>query len=93
MKSVLQKEKECFVCGQTLGLHSHHVFGGSGNRKRSEERGLKVWLCGMHHNLSDSGVHFNKTLDIKLKQIAQRYYEKNYGTREDFIHEFGKSLL
>jgi hypothetical protein len=38
-------------------------------------------------------VHFNKELDLKLKEMAQRYYEENYGTREDFIKEFGKSYL
>lgn len=92
MKTVLQNEKECYVCGTTFGLHDHHIFGAS-NRKHSEKRGLKVWLCGKHHNLSNEGVHFHKGLDNHLKEMAQKYYESHYGTREDFRQEFGKSYL
>ena len=39
MKSVLQHKKECYVTGQTLGLHEHHVFQGV-NRKNSEKRAI-----------------------------------------------------
>lgn len=93
MKSVLQKTKKCYVCGTTYGLHDHHILYGTSNRKQSEKRGLKVWLCGVHHNLSNEGVHFNKDLDNHLKTMAQEYYEEHYGTREDFRKEFGKSYL
>ena len=93
MKSVLQKEKKCYVCGTTYNLHDHHIFFGTSNRKNSEKRGLKVWLCGHHHNLSNESVHFNKQFDNHLKTMAQRYYEEHYGTREDFRREFGKSYL
>lgn len=93
MRSVIQSEKECFVCGTTLNLHSHHCFYGTSNRKQAEKRGLKVWLCSYHHNMSNEGVHFNKDLDIRLKTMSQEYYESHYGTREQFIREFGKSYL
>lgn len=92
MKTVLQSEKECIVCGTTYNLHDHHIFFGS-RRKQSEKRGLKVWLCANHHNMSNDGVHHNRVLDLKLKRFAQKYYEENYGTREDFRKEFGKSYL
>lgn len=93
MKTVLQKEKKCYVCGTTYGLHDHHIFYGTSNRKNSEKRGLKVWLCGADHNMSDAGVHFNKKLDTHLKTMAQEYYESHYGTRDDFRREFGRSYL
>lgn len=93
MESVIQSKKECFVCCTIMNLHSHHIFGGVSNRKQSEKRGLKVWLCAYHHNMSNEGVHFNKPLDTKLKTMAQEYYEEHYGTREQFIKEFGKSVL
>ena len=93
MQSVIQFEKCCFVCETTLNLHSHHIIGGTSNRKNSENRGFKVWLCAYHHNMSSEGVHFNKPLDIKLKTMAQEYYEEHYGTREDFIREFGRNYL
>ena len=92
MKTVLQKEKKCYVCGTTYNLHDHHIFFAS-NRKNAEKRGLKVWLCGMHHNLSNEGVHFNRELDLHLKKMAQEYYEEHYGTRTNFIKEFTRSYL
>lgn len=92
MKSILQTEKECFVCKTTYNLHDHHIFYGNSNRKNSEKHGLKVWLCGYDHNLSDAGVHFNKELDLELKQHAQRVFEETH-TREEFRAIFGKSWL
>ena len=76
----------------TIGLHEHHIFYGNSNRKKSEQHGLKVWLCGYHHNLSNMGVHFYKPLDIKLKRLAQEKYEETH-TREDFMREFGRNYL
>lgn len=93
MKTVLQIEKECLVCGTSYNLHDHHIFFGTSNRKQSEKYGLKVWLCARHHNMSSEGVHFNRHLDLKLKKMAQEYYESHYGTREEFRKEFGKSYL
>ena len=93
MDSIIQKEKECFVCKSTIGLHSHHILFGSANRKHSERLGLKVFLCYLHHNGSNEAVHFNKALDMYLKRIAQRHFEERYGDREEFIRVFGKSYL
>lgn len=93
MKSVIQKEKKCFVCGTSIDLHDHHIFFGSANRKQSEKYGMKLWLCGYHHNMSGEGVHFNKLLDVRLKQMAQEYFEEHIGTRDDFRWIFGKSWL
>lgn len=90
MKSVLQEKKECWVCERTENLHDHHIIYGSANRKKSEKYGLKVWLCPYHHNMSDEGVHFNKALDLRLKQMAQSYFETHIGSRELFREEFGR---
>ena len=92
MKSVLQSEKECWVCGRKDQLHDHHVFFGTANRRKSEKYGLKVWLCYEHHT-GGAGVHFNPELDAVLKQMAQRYFEKHICDRDRFREEFGKSWL
>lgn len=92
MKSILQDKKECLVCHTTMNLHEHHVFEGTANRKRSEEQGMKIWLCGYHHNLSDAGIHFNKELDLAVKRMAQEKFEQTY-TRSEFRAIFGKSYL
>jgi hypothetical protein len=92
MESIIQKEKQCLVCGTTYNLHSHHIFYGTANRKVAEKYGLKVWLCQWHHTGND-GVHFNRHFDWYLKKMGQRHYEAKYGSREDFRRDFGKSYL
>lgn len=98
-KSVLQKNKECYLCRKlfneenTHDLHSHHILYGNARRSNSEKYGMKVFLCAPHHNMSDEGVHFNSRADMLLKQEAQRFFEANIGTREQFIELFMKSYL
>ena len=92
MKSIIQSEKECFVCGTTYNLHDHHIIYGTSNRKQSEKYGLKVWLC-MEHHTGSSGAHFNRPLDMYLKKIAQEKFEALHGPRNEFIKVFGKSYL
>lgn len=72
----------------------HHVFPGK-NRKLCEKYGFVVPLHPTLHRWGPDSVHKvpNRGLDLKLKQECQRYYEEHYGTREDFIKEFGKSYL
>jgi hypothetical protein len=47
------------------------------------------------HTYGPDSVHMkpNQGLDLRLKQECQRYYEEHYGTREEFIKEFGRSYL
>lgn len=81
------------MCHTTLNLQCHHIFPGK-NRKNSEKYGLKVWLCGIHHNQSEAGVHFNKRLDQKLRQMAERKYLEYYNaTVDDFIDIFHKNYI
>lgn len=93
MKSVFQKRKECFICKSPKNIHCHHIFEGTANRRKSEQYGFKIYLCGPHHNLSNEGIHFNKELEIKIKRMAQEYFEEHIGSRDYFIQEFGKSIL
>jgi hypothetical protein len=92
LKSIIQKDKKCFVCGTCINLHDHHIFFGMANRKLSEKYGLKVWLCGRDHNQSNDGVHFNRELDLYIKQVGQRAFEREH-TREEFMKIFGKNYL
>lgn len=92
-KSILSNDNICYVCGYTKDIHKHHIFYGTANRKLSEKYGCWCYLCAVHHNLSNVGVHFNKALDIKLKKFCQEKWEAKYGDREQFIQTFGKSYL
>ena len=91
-KSIISNERCCLVCGTTFDLHKHHIFYGSANRKLSEKYGCWCYLCARHHNMSCEGVHFNKILDTKLKQQAQKAFEYN-NPDLNFIKIFGKNYL
>lgn len=82
----------CLLCGSQKLVATHEIFYGTANRKKSIEDGLVVNLCGDHHNLSSKGVHFDKDLDLKLKQLGQKKWEETH-TREEFIKRYGKSYL
>ena len=96
MESIIQTEKECFLCGKNgsmVPLERHHVFPGA-NRKNSENFGLTVWLCGDScHRNGPLSVHRNREVADRVKAIAQSRWEFNYGTREDFIRLFGRNYL
>lgn len=90
-ENILQKKRECFITGDTLELHRHHVYGGS-RRKASEAWGCWVWLRADWHNLANYGVHTNKELDIWLKRLYQERFEELHG-HEKFMAVFGKNYL
>lgn len=92
LKSVFTDNMDCCIYTGSYIVERHHIFGGA-NRKLSEKYGFVVPLRPDYH---PNGVHFNPKngdIDTQLKQAAQRYYEENIGTREDFRREFGKSWL
>ena len=90
MKSILQKDKCCYICNTELNLELHHIFMAS-NRDKSEEDGLTVWLCAKHHR-GDDGPHHNRKFDLNLKEIGQEKYEETH-TREEFLQRYGRSYL
>jgi len=99
--SIIQNKKACFVCGTTNDLHLHHIFYGTANRKKSDEDKMTIFLCANHHNMSNAGIHFNKALDEKVKQQAEKIWISTYASDiegEDakikaFIKRFGRNYL
>lgn len=96
MKSIIQTEKECFICRNTQRLENHHCIHGRGLRPLADKYGLTVWLCPRHHrgdiNGNQYAVHFNRVLDLKLKQVAQRAFMEKWPDK-DFRAIFGKNFL
>lgn len=81
----------CFVCGSPY-VEVHHVFYGTAKRKLSDKYGLIVPLCEEHHR-GQTGVHFNRDLDLHLKKLAQEKFEALYGANTSFREVFGKNYL
>lgn len=81
----------CYFTG-TAPVERHHIFGGA-NRKHSETYGFVIPLRpDLHPNGAQAGPRA-KEIDTKLKCMSQRYFENNYGTREEFMNIFGKLYL
>lgn len=94
MKSIIQKNKECIVCGR-YQVEEHHIYKGIANRKKSEKYGLKVYLCYEHHR-GNYGIHgkYGHNLDLYLKKIAQKTWQEYYGkTKDDFLKEFRRNYI
>lgn len=91
-KSIMQDEAKCLICGTPFGLHRHHVFYGTANRKLSEAYGCWVWLCSRHHNGSMSSVHHNPKMDQTIKRATQEKFEELY-SHEKFMSVFGRNWL
>ena len=76
------------------GLHRHEVFFGAANRQKSIRDGLVIFLTPELHNMSNNGIHFNRSFDIAAKRSGERAWLDYYGkTIDDFIHEYGKNYL
>ncbi len=100
MKSIMHDRKDgtCYLCMKLHGdysrksvLQEHHAIGGTANRKKSEEYGLKVYLCPPHHlnGLSPEAVHGNDRIRRYIEVAAQETFERHF-PEKDFKEVFGK---
>ena len=93
MKSCIVEDTEhCLFCNSP-NVEEHHVFFGTANREVADRYHLVVPLCNKHHTGSGDCPHRNRIIDLALKCWAQSIYEMNFGDRNDFRKEFGKSYL
>ena len=95
MKSIMQDEKVCFICGASDHgqLDEHHCFEGTANRKLSEKYGLKIWVCHTPcHMYGAYSIHDNKEVRQAIKRKAQRKFEETYPDL-DFRKIFGRNYL
>lgn len=87
------KKGRCYICGSHVNIQNHHIFFGNGNRKNSDYCGLTVHLCLEHHKEDKMSAHKNREVNYRLRQIAQRAFEREHGSREDFMRIFGENCL
>lgn len=91
MKSILQTEKSCYLCGRETCLERHHIFAGVANRKWSERLGLWVFLCADCHRGTD-GAQYNHEVNRRLKMDAQNAFEQSH-SRAEWMRAIGKNYL
>ena len=76
------------------GSHRHEIFYGYGNRQKSIEDGLVIFLRPEDHNMGDNGIHANREFDLYAKKKAQLRWMEFYGkTVEQFIKRYGRNWL
>lgn len=95
MKSIVTKHTDiCYFCQKPKECEHHLIFG-NGQRKLSEEDGLKIPLCHKHHNMGSvtERIHGNPMAEKLSKMLGQAIWEKHYGDRESFRKRYGKSYL
>ena len=104
MRSIMQEDPDiCYLCGRPAGaapsgamdsLEWHHVFEGNPDRRLSERYGLKVRLHALTcHREGAGSVHKNRKVYIGLMKEGQRAFEREHGSREDFMRIFRKNYL
>lgn len=99
-KSILmKKDGTCYLCRMLhnnarihLQTEEHHIFFGIGQRWKSEEDGMKVYLCIEHHRTGPEAVHMNSRICRKLQRAAQLKYEETH-TRDQFRQRYGRSYV
>lgn len=78
----------CCNCGSMANLTKHEIFEGR-NRRNSMKYGFVLPLCLRCHRMLQDDTDFNS----KWKKEAQKYFEKNVGSREEFIKVFKRNYL
>jgi len=100
--SIFGDTDACMLTGRNR-VERHHVFGGRmGLKAKSEKYGFIAPLYPLAH---PNGVQANDAwcrenlgmslseIDWMLKQRCQEHYEREIGTREEFMAEFGRNYL
>ena len=86
--SVFTDDDRCFVCGSTYLLTWNEIYRGK-NRPNSMQDGFCLRMCLTCHRKYQDDVAFNEFWHRK----AQLYYEKNIGSRKQFLARYRRNYL
>ena len=76
----------CSQTGISIAICACYSWG----RQKSEELGLKVYLCVEHHRTGLEAVHRNIEISRVLQQKAQQTYEQTHSHAE-WMQEIGRN--
>lgn len=86
--SVFTDDDKCFVCDSTYLLTWNEIYRGK-NRQNSMEDGFCLRMCLDCHRKYQDDVDFNE----HWHREAQFYYEKNIGSRKQFLARYRRNYL
>ena len=77
------------------GSERHEVFEGrTGNRQKSIEDGLVIFLTPERHRTGKNAIHKDYEFWTEVKIIAEKRWCEFYGkTKEDFLKRYGRNYL
>ena len=87
MKSIIQHDKRCFVCGN-IEADTHHIRLGNCSRKKAEKYGLIMYLCWKHHR----ELHDNPAIKESVQKMAQKKLEQ-FISHDEYMKNFKKNYL
>lgn len=83
----------CIITGRSkaegAAVEIHHIFNAA-NKKAAEKYGFVIPVVAEWHTLASYSLHQDMHLNIYWKRKCQEYWLEHYGTKEQFIAEFGK---
>ncbi len=93
----IMPESPYYSTTRFYGSERHEVFEGrTGNRDKSIEDGLVIFITPEQHRTGKNSVHKDpkNPIWVEIKEIAEQtwieYYDK---TKEDFIKRYGKNYI
>mgnify|MGYP000518766500 CR=1 FL=1 len=77
------------------GSERHEIFEGrTGNRNKSIEDGLVIFIMPYQHRTGNASIHLNPKQWEWLKVVAQKTWQDYYNkTEEEFRLRYGKNYL
>ncbi len=91
----IMPENEIYSTKRFIGSERHEIFEGrTGNRDKSIEDGLVVFITSEQHRTGKQSVHLAPKEWLWLKELAEKtwceYYQK---TTDDFRERYGRNYL
>lgn len=97
LKSVFTDDMDTCMFTSSPYVERHHIFGKT--RKTKEASEYYGFIAPLFYKMHPNGANADgkaydlKAIDLKLKRMAQTYFEEHYGSREEFMIIFGRSYL